>query len=357
MSGYHFLVPDLSQRQLPYIVLPVMSALQELGHTPVTMDMASINEMYHQLRYQRHGCYEIFQFYVQDMVRKGKIDFGFSAGLYIVLDDARKQETHHLLEECGIPNIVYLHSRDHSVIARLHEVGARDWRHTFLACSSPELAGQLARSGLKRAQHVAPGTSLRLFYPQDRPPDNAAFPLKLSDERLARGYDVSFAGSYGVRREELLLALVEAGLRVAVFGDDKWRDSRLGGQWRNQAHYLHELNTVYNASRISLDLPHDGTRLEDYASCRLADCLAAQALMLAHRRPGLVEKLHTEREIAVYEDEAELVKLATYYLDNEAERLAIARCGHQHVQAEGSWTRRIEGLIPQLEMHLLSAAV
>jgi len=357
VSGYNFLLPDLSRQHLPYLVLPVMSALQELGHTPVTMEMAAINEMYNQLRYQRHGCYEIFQFYVNDLVKKGKIDFGFSAGLYIVLEDATKQEAHHLLEECGIPNIVYLHSRDTSVIARLHEVGARDWRHTFLACSSKTLADQLGQSGLERAQHVAPGASVRLFYPQDQPPANAAFPLKPSDERLARGYDVSFAGSYGVRREELLLALVEAGLRVAVFGDEQWRQSRLSEQWRSQAHYLNELNTVYNASQINLDLPHDGTRLDDYVSCRLGDCLSAQGFLLAHARPGLAEQLVIEREIAVFEDEAELVKLAQYYLDNEAERLAVARRGHQRIQAEGSWTRRIEGLIPQLEMHLLSAAV
>lgn len=357
MSGYNILIPDLSRNQMPYIVLPVMDALQALGHTPVTMDMTSINTMYNQMRYQRHGCYEIFQFYVRDLVKKGKIDFGFCAGMYIVLEDSNKQEAHHLLEECGIPNIVYVHSRDHSVIARLHELHAREWQHTFIACSSGILAEQLGKSGLGRAVHVPPGANFRLFYPQDHPPENAAFSVHSDDPRLTRDFDISFTGCYGVKREELLGALVDAGLRVAVFGEERWRQSRLSRHWRNTAHYLQDLNTIYNASRINLDLPHDGTRLEDYTSCRLFDVLAAKGFLLAHRRLGLENAVDLDREIVAFDDAAELVKWARYYLDHDEERLAVARRGHQRIVKECGWHRRLDSLLPQLEMHLLTAAV
>jgi len=357
VSGYNFLIPNLSRQQMPYIVLPVMDALQALGHTPVTIDMASINDMYSQMRYQRHGCYEIFKFYAEDIFKKGKIDFGFSAGMFIVLEDQGKKESHHLLDEAGIPNIIYLHVRDHSIITRLEELGAKNWQVTYLACCSQQLAEMLAQAGFPNAVYVPPGTNARIYFPAADAPENVPYPLKLQDERLATGYQVSFAGSYGIKREELLTALVEAGFELVIFGPREWKQSSLMRHYRGDAAYLTELNTVFNHSRINLDLPHDGTRLDDYFSFRVYDCLAAKGFIATHQRPGLEAFFDPGREIAVYNDAEGLVKAVQYYLDNEDERLAIARRGYQRVAREGGWQHRLDRLIPQLEMRLLTTAV
>ena len=102
-EGYNVLIPDICRDRAPELMLPVMAAMQELNHTPVVMEMNSISAMYRQMRYERHGCYEIFEFYVKDLYKKYKIDFGFSAGLGIVLEDEKKDEAHNLLEEAAIP--------------------------------------------------------------------------------------------------------------------------------------------------------------------------------------------------------------------------------------------------------------
>ena len=357
MRGYNVLLPDVSRRWVPAITLPVMDALQALGHTPVTLNMTSINDMYRQLRYQRRGCYEIFQFYLKDIVRKGHIDFGLSPGLGIVLEDPQKQEAHHLLEECGIPNIIYLHGRSADAARKLESIGAASWRHTVIAGSCASLLEHLSEVDAGRVQHIPPGTSLRIYHPEAEPPPDAPYPLLMDDERLTSGFEVCFAGSHSPAREEYLAALDDAGLPLAVFGDKAWQSSAVGHLWRNQVNYLTELNTVYNSSAIVLDLPREDGELEDYVSTRLPDCLASGSLLLTYERPGLGRMVAAGEEAVVYDDQAQLVELAQRYLASPAERAAIATRGHRRAVAEHSWTGRVGQLLPMLELQLLSAAV
>lgn len=356
MSGYNVLIPDICRQQSPQVTLPVMDALQSMGHSPVTLSMIAINDMYQTMRYQRHGCYEIFQFYVQDLVRKGNINFGFSAGLTIVLEDPAKSETHHLLEECDIPNIVYLHTREHGTIAKLLELGAVDWQHTYITVTSSKLATLLEKRGVKRVVHIHPGVCPRIFFPADHPPVNAAYDLKPGDERLAADYDVSFAGSCTPQREHLLVALKDAGVRLAIFGGEDWRESALSGQWRGKAGYITELNTVFAASKLVLDLPHEQSIFPDYISVRVFDSLASGRALVTYRRVGLDDVVDSTRDVISFDDTGELVKAVKYYLEHDEERLTIAQRGHRRIMEQGRWEQRLDCLIPQLEMHLLACA-
>jgi len=106
MSGYRILVPDSSQRFAAPISLPLMDAMQALGNTPVVMDMASVTSMYRRMRYESHGCYEIFGFYVRDLLKKESVDFGLAVGLWGILEDGFKKEAHNLVDECSLPNLI-----------------------------------------------------------------------------------------------------------------------------------------------------------------------------------------------------------------------------------------------------------
>ena len=355
MNGYNIMIPDACVRGNPEVALPVMDVLQALGHTPVKMSMGAIHDMYQTMRYQRHGCYEIFQFYLQDMLKKGKIDFGISIGLSVILEDGQKQETHHLLEECKIPSLIYLHSRDHSLVEELKRIGAADWQHSYIVVTSERLAGMLRQSGIERVSATTPGTSFRIFYPGDDRPDNAAYRVLDGDERLTQGFDVSFVGSYGPRRAEYIAALVDAGVQVAVFGDAGWKDSPVRAQWRNSVRYLTDVNTIYNHSKVNLDLPHDGCLLDDYISYRVQDCLAARGFLLTHRRARISEILEPIHDIALYDDADGLVQSVQYYLEHDEERANLVRRGHRRIREEGCWSKRIARLLPQLEMHVLTA--
>jgi spore maturation protein CgeB len=357
MEGYNVLIPSVCRHNTPEVTLPVMDALQALGHTPVVMDMLSIVEMYRDMRYRRHGCYELFQFYLRDLFKKYKVDFAFSVGLGVVMEDNPKNEAHHLAEECGIPTVILLHLRDNTIIDRLRQIKADTWKHTFIACTSRELAESLQTLGIPRTVHMPPGTNFRVYYPADAVPEKPAYPLQMKDDWLTAEYDVSFAGRWTPQREAALCALVDAKVRIAIYGDELWNKcEKLARYWRNAAPALEALNTVYNSSKIVLDLPHDSTTVPDYFSNRLFDALAARAFVLTNRRPALASVLEPDREAATFGDIDELVQLTQFFLEHEAERLAVANRGYWRVRKEASWENRLAAVLPQLEMHVLTSA-
>lgn len=355
MSGYNVLIPDLCRELSPEITLPVLDALQAMGNTPVVMSMRSIAGMYQDYRYSKHACYEVFGFYFRELMRDGKIDFGFCTGLIGIFEDVSKREAHNLLEECGIPGVFYLHCRDSKAALRLKALDARNWKHTFIACSSLELAELLQAEGISNCAYFSPGTSLRIFYPADAKGADHPYPILAGDERLTAGFEVSFAGNHSPKREELLKVLVTAGIAVAVFGNEAWGQSELAAQYRGEARYLTELNTIYNSSKINLDLPHEECEFDSYLSCRVFDCLASRGLLATYRRKHFPEPLDPEHELATYEDGGELLQLVRYYLSDDLARHALAGRGHFKVKATSSWQQRLQALLPRLEMHVLTA--
>jgi len=358
MSGYNVMIPSVCRDRAPEVTLPLMDALQELGHTPVVLDMQSIASMYQQIRYASHGCYEIFSFYVKDLIKKQQIDFAISVGLAAIMEDETRHEAHHLPEECGIPNMIYLTGRDASCLAKLQQVGASGWGNTFIACGTQSLRDALAEQGISNSIHMPPGTNLRLFYPRMRPPANAAFPVRMDDEWLTADYDVSFVGSYDMLREQYLCALLDAGVRLAIWGDQGWAQSaRLRPCYRREARYLVDVNTIYNASKINLDLPHAMSTYPDYVSQRVLDCLASQNFLATWRRPGLQGIVEVDHEVATFGDERELVQLVPYYLEQELEAHRIATRANGRVKEQCSWRQRLEHALPQLEMRLLTTSV
>ena len=356
MTGYNVLIPDVSRQMSPEVALPVMDALQTLGHTPVVMEMAEIARMYQEMRYQRRGCYEIFAFYIKDLLRKHRIDFGFSVGLGIILEDYTKREAHHLLEECGVPNIIYLHNRDSEVVAKLDALGAREWAHTFIACTSRLLTDLLSQRGYDNVVQMLPGTSPRIFFPADSPPENAPYPLKLEDPWLTDDYEVSFVGSYERKRDQLLCALADVGISLAIYGDDGWKQSeKLLKFWRRQANYLTDLNTIYNSSKVNLDLPHDNCLFDDYVSVRVFDCLAGQNFITTYRRTGLEDVIELDHDLITYDSAEELVSVVKYYLSDEMARYTTAIRGYGRIKGEAYWSNRLSQVLPRLEMHVLTS--
>lgn len=358
-SGYQVLIPDSSRDMLPEFTLPAMDALQQLGHTPVTLSMPSMSEMYRDLRLNKKGGYELFLFHAKDAVKKGRLDFALSFGLSGILEDALKSELHYLPEEFELPGLLYLHSRGVEAAERLLSAGAAQWRHTQICCSSSSMAQRLRDAGISSARQLPLGYSGRIFYPHYKPPDNAAYPLRMDDARLAQGYSISFAGSSSEQRAVWLRPLLDAGLPLAVFGDQGWAALGLADAWRGPLNRLTELNTVYNASQINLALPH-GTDPDneqpDYLSPRFVECLGSGGFMLAAQQPGLAQYAEPGRELAVCAT-GELAVCAAQWLADSAGRAVLASAGLARAQAEAQWTARLRTALGWLEIAALTAAV
>jgi Glycosyl transferases group 1 len=341
---------------MPESTLPVMDAMQAGGHTPVVMSMDKIATMYQDFRYAKHACYDIFKFYFKDLMKENRVDFGFSIGLIGILEDVSKAEAHNLTEEAGIPSIIYLNCRDEKPAQRLLEIGAAGWQHTFIACSTPELVELLVSEGIRHTAYSPPATSLRIFYREGTQKERKPFPVQTEDARLARGFDVCFAGAWSPEREELLKPLLKAGVRFAVFGDQKWEQSAVGEAYRGAATYLTDLNTVYNSAKVVLDLRHPLTQFDGYVSSRVIDSLAAGTMVLTYQRDKFPALLDHEHELATFSGPVDLLKAVQYYLSNDVERHRLASKGMYKVQQTCTWSGRLSSLLPQLEIEVLRAS-
>lgn len=356
-QGYRVVVPDSSRDMLPEVILPLMDALQELGHTPVVLSMNDIVSTYRDIRLNKHGGYELFLFYVRDLLRKGEIDFALSAGLAGILEDSQKAELHYLPEELGIPGLLYLRGPSEGTVERLLNAGAANWSSTLICCDQLLLAEELRDAGVGSVCHLTRGYSPRVFYPKQDPPANAAYPLQLENERLSSGFDLSFVGQHSKHRESVLASIQAEGVSLAVFGDTAWTGSDVAEAYRGPVNRLTELNTVLNASKIVLDLalePAQNRNGEDFDSC-LLEALGSGACVLAEERPGLGDLAAPGEEITA-STSGMLPSRALKLLNEPAESLVLAERGLQRARRDHQWVHRLRRSIASVEMTALRQA-
>lgn len=173
------------------------------------------------------------------------------------------------------------------------------------------------------------GYDHRRFTPEPLAPD------------LAKEWDneLVFIGHYEPETEAGIIALIEAGLPVTVFGHPPWFSSKnrakLGDHLRPSLGntdyeralkgarvglcFVSVLNYNQTASR-SFEIPGSGT------------------FLLAVRTPQHLECYEEGREADFFTGHEELVQKAKYYLEHPEEREAIAKRGHARCVASGySW--------------------
>jgi spore maturation protein CgeB len=151
--------------------------------------------------------------------------------------------------------------------------------------------------------------------------------------------DIVFVGHHEPRTEAAVLALIDAGLNIQVYGHGPWFRSR--NQSRLGNHLKPRLNNKdYEASlkfaKIGLCCVSEWNY--NQTAARSFEIPASGCFLLAMRTDRHQEFYREGVEAEFFSDHAELIRKAKHYLENDDQRAQIARAGHQRAVTSGySW--------------------
>jgi len=136
-------------------------------------------------------------------------------------------------------------------------------------------------------------------------------------------YQVSFVGSRDYSRDWFVWELGRRGIKVECFGGG-WPNGRLSDE---------EMERVFNASRVNLNLSNSVPR---DVRCVL-------------RNPkNALRYLEIGRETALYTAPEDCAEHVRYYLANEQERYEVALAGYRRASREHTYLARLEGIFSRI---------
>lgn len=148
-----------------------------------------------------------------------------------------------------------------------------------------------------------------------------------------------FVGHYERRTEAGILALIEAGLPVTVFGHRPWFASRnrarLGDHLRPE---LSDEDYVRAIKGAKIGLCFVSKTNYNQTAARSFEIPGCATFLLAMRTPQHLDCFREGKEADFFGGTRELVEKARYYLEHDAERQEVARRGRERCEASGySW--------------------
>ncbi len=172
--------------------------------------------------------------------------------------------------------------------------------------------------------------------------------LRAAARELGSPHDVAaLVGEIAAAERRLTYCASLAPLGLAVWGDEGWRRIESHGvPYRGPARHKSELNPIYCASAINLDIGR--LYQDDIVTMRVFDVLACGGFVLAERSEELGELFEEDREIVAYRGFDELQAKVAHYLRHPDERRAIAERGRAAVLERHSVSARVRALLDAL---------
>ena len=175
-------------------------------------------------------------------------------------------------------------------------------------------------------------------YAFDRSYDSSLHhPITLSDSEKKK-YEcvVGFIGTFAPYREQVIADLICADIPVAVWGNG-WHHgknwTRIRPFWRGAGQYDEAYVKAICGMKIALHfLRHENRDEQDSRTFEIPAC---GVFMLAERSKAHERLFQEGKEAVFFDDAEELREKIHYYLENDAERKAIAEAGRQRGLASG----------------------
>lgn len=163
------------------------------------------------------------------------------------------------------------------------------------------------------------------------------YPREIDENDMARlGADVGFVGMWEKERMDSILYLTRNGIKVKVFGDEKWNvcandnanlEVNCGGLFNED--YVKS----FKCFKISLCFLRKMNR--DLQTTRTMEIPACGGFMLAERTTEHLKLFEEGVEAEYFDTDEELLEKCRYYLSHEDERLKIAEAGRKRCISSG----------------------
>jgi spore maturation protein CgeB len=162
---------------------------------------------------------------------------------------------------------------------------------------------------------------------------------------------VSFVGNWRPEREALILALIESGLSVHLWGGTNWnpaakRNQKIRQAWRRRGAFGAEYAAVIAESRISLNVI-DPTNYPA-ANMRFFEIAAAGGVQLCSDCPEFDEEFKHLIHTLYFTTPAEAVELANSVVADADQMRPVAAAASTLVAAKHTYKHRVSALLAQL---------
>jgi len=161
-------------------------------------------------------------------------------------------------------------------------------------------------------------------------------PIVLStEEQTIWGADVSFVGTFEEDRYEKMLFLAAHGIKVRVWGKgwQKYQNKHPNLLVEAKLVLNEDFIKVINATLINLNFLRKINR--DRHTARSVEIPACQGFMLTERTDEHSQLFEEGKETEFFDSQEELLSKVQYYLENDKNRLDIAKAGRQRCLDSG----------------------
>ena len=179
-------------------------------------------------------------------------------------------------------------------------------------------------------------------------PAHQELPIDDTQKRLY-GHDIVFIGSVGMihpNREQYLKAIYDAGYDLKIYGEIYYNDIP---EWVEKCHtgksvINREHSLICQSAKIVIGI--DGwTHRSKSMSARIYRTMACGGFYLTTATKDIDKVFKVGKQLDIYKDNKELTDKIRYWLDNDKERLKVAKAGQKKVLAEDTFDNRLKNIM------------
>lgn len=172
--------------------------------------------------------------------------------------------------------------------------------------------------------------------------------VDLTQEEMEKfGSDLAFVGTWQPKREAILSQLLNYDIKI--YGNGWIQNSKLPQKYLNREVNIFEINKIYNACKIVLNIHHQWGKND--ANFRTFEALGSGAFLIDERKKDILSMFREGEEIVLYGCIDELIEKIDYFLDHEGDRERFAKQGSEIANKEHTLNIRYRKLFELLNIN------